>query len=74
MHVSNVHLDLPPLVARVADAHDPPLCVRACHDVPTDGRSGFAMVDGGGCGPGDQPDQLDVGRVDGAESGDVPVG
>ena len=36
MHVSNVHLDLPPLVARLAADHDPPLVVRACHDIPTD--------------------------------------
>jgi SAM-dependent methyltransferase len=36
MHVSNNHLDLPPLVARLADDHDPPLAVRTCHDSPTD--------------------------------------
>jgi SAM-dependent methyltransferase len=33
LHVSNVHLDLPPLVARLADDHDPPLCVRVCNDL-----------------------------------------
>jgi hypothetical protein len=36
LHVSNVHLDLPPLVARLADAHDPPLAVRVATDVPTE--------------------------------------
>lgn len=32
MHVSNVHLDLPPLIARLADDHSPPLEVRSCND------------------------------------------
>ena len=32
LHVSNVHLDLPPLVARLADDHDPPLCVHVATD------------------------------------------
>jgi hypothetical protein len=32
MHVSNVHLDLPPIVARLADDHNPPLAVYTCHD------------------------------------------
>jgi len=32
MHVSNNHLDLPPLVARLADDHDPPLAVRMAND------------------------------------------
>ena len=32
MHVSNVHLDLPPIIARLADDHDPPLHVRVCND------------------------------------------
>ncbi|MFM8271019.1 MAG: spermidine synthase [Gemmata sp.] len=36
LHVSNSHLDLPPLIRRLADAHDPPLNVRYCHDVPLD--------------------------------------
>ncbi|HUR54518.1 MAG TPA: fused MFS/spermidine synthase, partial [Gemmataceae bacterium] len=36
MHVSNQHLDLPPLVARLAADHNPPLVVRACHDVATE--------------------------------------
>ena len=36
LHVSNVHLDLPPIVARLADDHDPPLHVRVCSDSPTD--------------------------------------
>jgi predicted membrane-bound spermidine synthase len=36
LHVSNVHLDLPPLIARIADDHNPPLAVRTCHDSPTD--------------------------------------
>jgi hypothetical protein len=36
MHVSNIHLDLPPLIAKLADDHDPPLAVRACHDSPTE--------------------------------------
>jgi spermidine synthase len=34
MHVSNNHLDLPPLIAKLADDHDPPLAVRKCHDSP----------------------------------------
>jgi hypothetical protein len=32
MHVSNVHLDLPPLVDRMAADHDPPLAVRYADD------------------------------------------
>jgi len=36
MHVSNNHLDLPPLVDRLAADHDPPLAARYCHDTPTD--------------------------------------
>ncbi|QJW95129.1 fused MFS/spermidine synthase [Frigoriglobus tundricola] len=37
MHVSNVHLDLPPIIARLADDHDPPLHVRVCNDtMPND--------------------------------------
>lgn len=32
MHVSNVHLELPPLIARLADDHNPPLEVRTCND------------------------------------------
>jgi SAM-dependent methyltransferase len=36
MHVSNVHLDLPPLVARLAADCDPPLAVRYAADSPTD--------------------------------------
>lgn len=38
MHVSNNHLDLPPLIAKLADDHDPPLAVRKCHDAPTEGE------------------------------------
>jgi len=33
VHISNNHLDLPPLVARQAASHDPPLAVRYCHDI-----------------------------------------
>jgi hypothetical protein len=29
-------LDLPPLIARLADDHDPPLHVRVCSDSPTE--------------------------------------
>lgn len=36
LHVSNDHLDLPPLVARLAADHNPPLAVRACHDIATE--------------------------------------
>ncbi|MCS6866790.1 MAG: fused MFS/spermidine synthase [Gemmataceae bacterium] len=36
MHVSNNHLDLPPLIRRLAENHDPPLVVRYCRDFPTD--------------------------------------
>jgi spermidine synthase len=32
MHVSNNHLDLPPLVDRLAADHDPPLVARYCYD------------------------------------------
>ena len=38
MHVSNVHLDLPPLVARLAADHAPPLVARYAHDSPSDGE------------------------------------
>ena len=37
-HISNNHLDLPPLVARIAADIDPPLVVRYSHDLPTDGE------------------------------------
>jgi hypothetical protein len=33
MHVSNNHLDLPPLVERLAEDHSPPLVARYCHDL-----------------------------------------
>ncbi|HEY2910451.1 MAG TPA: fused MFS/spermidine synthase, partial [Gemmataceae bacterium] len=36
MHVSNNHLDLPPLVNRLAADHDPPLVARYCHDLPSE--------------------------------------
>lgn len=36
VHISNNHLDLPPLVARLAADHDPPLVVRYCHDIAND--------------------------------------
>jgi spermidine synthase len=36
VHLSNVHLDLPPLVTRLAADHDPPLVVRYWHDVALD--------------------------------------
>jgi SAM-dependent methyltransferase len=36
MHVSNNHLDLPPLVDRLAADHRPPLAARYCHDIPTE--------------------------------------
>jgi SAM-dependent methyltransferase len=36
MHVSNNHLDLPPLVDRLAADHDPPLAARYCHDTPSE--------------------------------------
>jgi hypothetical protein len=39
VHISNNHLDLPPLVARIAARElDTPLAVRYCHDTPTDGE------------------------------------
>jgi hypothetical protein len=39
LHVSNVHLDLPPIIARLADAHTPPLHVRVCNDpLPTESQ------------------------------------
>jgi SAM-dependent methyltransferase len=37
VHISNNHLDLPPLVARIARHEiDPPLSVRYCHDMASD--------------------------------------
>lgn len=36
VHISNNHLDLPPLVARLAAEHTPPLAVRYCHDIATE--------------------------------------
>jgi hypothetical protein len=45
MHVSNVHLDLPPLVARLAADHDPPLTVRYWHDVATDAQKADGKTD-----------------------------
>jgi hypothetical protein len=36
MHVSNVHLEVYRLVARLAADHDPPLCCRYTHDTCTD--------------------------------------
>jgi hypothetical protein len=36
VHISNDHLDLPPLLARLAADHDPPLAVRYWHDVTQD--------------------------------------
>ena len=36
VHVSNEHLDLPPLVARLAEDHDPPLAVRYWNDTAQD--------------------------------------
>jgi spermidine synthase len=37
LHVSNVHLDLPPLIRRLADDHEPRLAVRYCPDMfPTE--------------------------------------
>lgn len=38
LHISNNHLDLKPLIRRLADDHNPPLTVRYCHDTPTDGE------------------------------------
>ena len=38
MHVSNNHLDLPPLVARLARRDDPPLSVRYSHDMASEGE------------------------------------
>src|SRR5262249_11044634 len=36
VHISNNHLDLPPLVARIAADLESPLAVRYCHDLPGD--------------------------------------
>jgi SAM-dependent methyltransferase len=36
VHISNNHLDLPPLVARIAADLDPRLAVRYCYDIATD--------------------------------------
>ena len=36
LHLSNNHLDLPPLVARLAADHAPPLSARYCHDMPSE--------------------------------------
>jgi spermidine synthase len=45
MHVSNVHLDLPPLVARLAADHDPPLVARYCRDLPSDAERDDGKTD-----------------------------
>jgi hypothetical protein len=45
MHVSNNHLDLPPLVRRLADDHDPPLAARYCPDTPTDAERADGKTD-----------------------------
>jgi SAM-dependent methyltransferase len=34
LHISNNHLDLAPLIRRLADDHNPPLAVRSCRDSP----------------------------------------
>ncbi len=39
LHISNNHLDLKPLIRRLADDHSPALTVRYCHDKPTDAES-----------------------------------
>lgn len=36
LHVSNNHLDLPPLIRRLADDHSPQLVVRYCYNSPLD--------------------------------------
>ncbi len=36
VHISNVHLDLPPLVARLAADHDPSLLVRYWHNIASE--------------------------------------
>ncbi|AMV23047.1 spermidine synthase [Gemmata sp. SH-PL17] len=38
LHVSNAHLNLPPLIRRLADDHSPSLVTRYCYDVPRDGE------------------------------------
>ncbi|MDY3557993.1 fused MFS/spermidine synthase [Gemmata sp. JC673] len=45
MHVSNNHLDLPPLIRRLADDHSPKLAVRYCHDVPLDAERADGKTD-----------------------------
>lgn len=38
-HVSNRYLDLPPLLQRLADDHDPPLVARVDDDLPTESQA-----------------------------------
>jgi SAM-dependent methyltransferase len=45
VHISNSHLDLPPLVARLAADHDPPLCVRYCRDAATEAERADGKTD-----------------------------
>lgn len=44
-HLSNRYLDLPPLVARVAAAQDPPFVVRVDHDETSDGLEADGKFD-----------------------------
>ncbi|MCI0702894.1 MAG: fused MFS/spermidine synthase [Planctomycetia bacterium] len=45
MHISNNHLDLRPLIARLAADHAPPLHVRYCHDSPFESERADGKTD-----------------------------
>lgn len=45
LHISNNHLDLKPLIRRLADDHNPPLAVRYCHDAPSDSERADGKTD-----------------------------
>jgi hypothetical protein len=45
MHILNNHLDLRPLIARLAADHTPPLHVRYCHDTPFESERADGKTD-----------------------------
>jgi SAM-dependent methyltransferase len=45
VHISNNHLDLPPLVTRIAADIDPQLAVRYCYDIATDEQRADGKTD-----------------------------
>jgi hypothetical protein len=45
VHVTNHHIDLPPLVARMAAAHDPPLVARYRRSITSEAQRGEGKSD-----------------------------